>query len=318
MNTLQVRMKSYIQPFERVLALRELQILAGVQPRPLGLLEETSLDFEIASPRTQADLVQRLAYWETVEQERCLVITDQSLRESTMNLARSNIAIKALRQQLPFQKRIPLPNRRCLRYGTHGLHEYRGKFFPQLVRSLINISGISQGGIVADPMSGSGTTVVEAMLAGCQGWGLDMNPLSVFIGNTKAKLLSADPNSLTESYEQIKNELLDAHIKQHNPGYLAKLPAVDQDYLMAWFSNAILADIDDISMAIARINDEYARDLMRVALSNILRHISWQKDDDLRVRKQIEPDVKIDAKKEFLDELGRSVRVVLSFLFQNG
>lgn len=41
MNTLRVRMKTYIQPFERVLAIRELQALSGAKPRHLGLLEET-------------------------------------------------------------------------------------------------------------------------------------------------------------------------------------------------------------------------------------------------------------------------------------
>lgn len=39
---------------------------------------------------------------------------------------------------------------------------------------------------------------------------------------------------------------------------------------------------------------------------------------DLRVRKDVRLDVDIDPKREFLEELGRSVRAVLAFLFQNG
>jgi hypothetical protein len=49
MNTLCVRMKPYIQPFERVLALRELRAISGAEPRPLGLFEEMSIDFELQS-----------------------------------------------------------------------------------------------------------------------------------------------------------------------------------------------------------------------------------------------------------------------------
>jgi len=61
-----------------------------------------------------------------------------------------------------------------------------------------------------------------------------------------------------------------------------------------------------------------ARNLMWVSLSNILRSVSWQKDDDLRVRKEIRTDAEIDPKKEFLEELTRSVRAVLAFLYQSG
>ena len=57
---------------------------------------------------------------------------------------------------------------------------------------------------------------------------------------------------------------------------------------------------------------------MWVSLSNILRSVSWQKIDDLRVRKRVQLDVEIQSKKQFLDELGRSIRAVLGFLYQEG
>jgi len=319
MNTLCVRMKPYIQPFERVLALRELRAISGAEPRPLGLFEEMSIDFELQSARAQCDLVDRLAYWETVEHGSYRVVTEQSLRESTVNVVRNGIALDMLRKQLPFKGEVPLPNRRCLRYGTHGIHEYRGKFFPQLVRSLINISGTPPGGVVADPMSGSGTTIVESLLAGCRGLGIDLNPLSVFLGKVKCTLLTADAEKLKAAYEQVRAELLALEKrKARRLDYLESLPKADQEYLSAWFSEDVLAGLDDIGRAIAQVTDERARDLMRVSLSNILRSVSWQKDDDLRVRKDIRLDVEIDPKKEFLEEMSRSIRAVLAFLYQNG
>lgn len=319
MNVLKVRMKPYIQPFERVLALRELHALAGAEPLALESKSETSTDFEIRSPCSHDVFARRLAYWEIVEYGEQMTVTEQSLREATVNLVRNGVALDTLRQQLPFQNEAPFPNRRCLRYGTHGLHEHRGKFFPQLVRSLINISGTHHGGVVADPMSGSGTTVVEAILAGCCGRGLDMNPLSVFMGNAKAKLLSADAERLRQDYERIRSRLLVVEgRKKIRLAYFENLPEIDQEYLSAWFSAEVLAGLDDISRAIQELDDERSRDFMRVALSNILRRVSWQKDDDLRVRKEIRLDIEIDSKKEFLEEIGRSIRTVLAFLFQNG
>ncbi|MDI6766653.1 MAG: hypothetical protein QME52_07515 [Bacteroidota bacterium] len=49
-------------------------------------------------------------------------------------------------------------------YATHGLFPYRGKFHPQLVKGLLNILSVKPGGIVLDPMCGSGTLNVETSL----------------------------------------------------------------------------------------------------------------------------------------------------------
>ena len=78
----------------------------------------------------------------------------------------------------------------------------------------------------------------------------------------------------------------------------------------------MLTGLDEIASVIETVKDESVRDFMRISLSNILRRVSWQKDDDLRVRKEIRLDVEIDPKKEFLEEMGRSVRAVLAFLYQ--
>lgn len=320
MNLLRVRMKPYIQPFERELAIQELRSLSNVAQDAIKDIEGVEHEFMVDTNSAPSILADRLTYWETVSMGADVYITKQSLRESTVNLVRNGVALDALNRQLPFTAdSVPLPNRRCLRYGTHGVHEYRGKFFPQLVRSLINISGAPIGGVVADPMSGSGTTAVEAALAGYHGLGLDMNPLSVFLGRTKCALLSADTAELAAGYEQIRAELLTTEDRQNGRlEYFESLPEEDQHYLQKWFSTDVLAGLDDISNAITRLPNEDSKLLARVALSNIIRSVSWQKDEDLRVRKEVRLDVEIDPKKEFLEEIGRSVRAVLAFLYQSG
>ena len=54
---------------------------------------------------------------------------------------------------------------------------------------------------------------------------------------------------------------------------------------------------------------------MRLALSNIIRSVSWQKGDDLRVRKEVRPDADIDPIGEFLEELQRSAKAILALLY---
>lgn len=129
-NEFTLILKKYIQPFERVLAYRELSALTGVTFNEAALLNERANTHSVVSIASQDILVDRLTYWESVQEGAVATVTKQSLRESTVNLVRNGIALDELRAKLPFDKNIPLPNRRCLRYGTHGIHEYRGKFFP--------------------------------------------------------------------------------------------------------------------------------------------------------------------------------------------
>ena len=92
-----------------------------------------------------------------------------------------------------------LPNKRCLRDAIHGLHEYRGKFFPQLVRALMNVARLPENAVVLDPMCGSGTTLVEARLSGRRCFGIDMNPPSVFVSDVKCEALALRPSALVTS-----------------------------------------------------------------------------------------------------------------------
>ena len=61
-------------------------------------------------------------------------------------------------------------------YLTHGLHSYKGKFFPQLVRSLLNHAEAGPGSVVVDPFVGSGTVLRVASELGMPAIGIDLNP----------------------------------------------------------------------------------------------------------------------------------------------
>jgi len=313
-NTIVCSLKNYIQPFERNLAIAELSALAGTSPDS----DREQANIRVETATSVEELAARLSYYETVSQGEVRMPTRQVLREATLYVARNGIPIPDIKKQLPVKEDGPLPNRRCLRYGTHGIHEYRGKFFPQLVRSLINVAKIPADGIVADPMCGSGTTLVEASLAPCRGIGIDMNPLSVFMSSVKCKLLAAAPDLLADEYHQVRDDLLKAEPRPVSKrlAYLRALPENDQKYLKDWFSMQVLEDLDVVATRIATVRDANVRDFMRLALSNIIRGVSWQKDEDLRIRKEIRPDVEIDPIREFLEEMGRSVRIVTAFLYQ--
>jgi hypothetical protein len=314
--SLSCRLKPYIQPFERELAYRELKALARAGLKREGTPEECA-SFQVRSEVEAKVLVRELAFWETVTGHET-AITKQSLREATVNVVRNGVPIFELLVKLPFKQHVPIPNRRCLRYGPHGIHEYRGKFFPQLVRALINIGSVPENGIVADPFSGSGTTMIEAILANRKAIGLDMNPLSVFMGQTKCAILTTTFSALKEAYDQVRSSLLDPVPRRAFASWISGLASEDQEYLKAWFDPIIIRDLDLIASCISSLTKRPIRDFMLLCFSNILRRVSLQKEDDLRVRRELKAVDEMDPVKDFLEELGRSTRLVLALLREEG
>ena len=88
-------------------------------------------------------------------------------------------------------------------YATHSLFPYRGKFHPQLIKSLLNIIGIKNGELVLDPMCGSGTTNIEAALIGINSVAVDISPFCRLMTKTKFESLKAKNGELQQL---IKNE----------------------------------------------------------------------------------------------------------------
>lgn len=90
-------------------------------------------------------------------------------------------------------------SRRKNEYLTHGFHKYKAKFFPRLARSLINYTCPDDEGLVLDPYCGSGTTGLEASLMGMNAVEFDIDPLSVFIAQSKAILGHLDLGKFVEA-----------------------------------------------------------------------------------------------------------------------
>lgn len=67
---------------------------------------------------------------------------------------------------------------------THGLHPYPAKFIPHIPRNLLAAHGRSDLPVL-DPMCGSGTTLVEAAVAGHDAIGVDLNPIAVLAATAK-------------------------------------------------------------------------------------------------------------------------------------
>ena len=313
MGALTCRIKEYIQPFERHLALQELRALVKGPVVPLDGSPNTASMFSIQDSSDTEKLREALAYWRSVgDDENGLTVQLRS--EASAMVARNGSNTEHLPETVRSQVPGCLPRKRCLRYATHGLHEYRGKFFPQLVRALMNIAELEDGAVVLDPMCGSGTTPVEARLSGRQCYGLDMNPLSVFISNVKCAALALQASDLVTAYGSLHDRLRESPAHDPEEGRSRHLADSDRMYLERWFNPKILVELDRIEQAIRRLPEPALRNFFLVCLSNILRKVSWQKTDDLRVRREMTDFASGKAIEFFLAEALRSTRVVAAFL----
>jgi DNA modification methylase len=77
------------------------------------------------------------------------------------------------------------------RYASHNYHAFPAKFPPQLPRKFIEAL-TARGDVVLDPMAGSGTTIVEAFLAGRDSIGVDIDPLALRLCQTKTTYLPVE------------------------------------------------------------------------------------------------------------------------------
>ncbi len=69
---------------------------------------------------------------------------------------------------------------------THGFHSYPARFHPLLARRLLD--DVRPAQVVLDPFVGSGTSLIEALLRGAYGRGVDVNPLAIELTRLKASV----------------------------------------------------------------------------------------------------------------------------------
>ncbi len=315
MESSSFKIKEFIQPFERHLALQELRALAQQRLVPLDGDMESAKTFGVAGPHDVGVLRTSLAYWISVG-DMPEGLTHQIRREATSLVARNGARPEDLTDIVRSRLQHSLPRSRCLRYATHGIHEYRGKFFPQLVRALMNIAELTGDSLVLDPMCGSGTTLVEACLAGRTCFGVDLNPLSVFLSNVKCAALTLHADQLVEAYQMLE-EALNKPAYRKSYAYF-RLNASDQAYLARWFDRHVLNELERVRCAIGALDNAIVRNFYLVSLSNILRAVSFQKLDDLRVRRELTEYDEGRAVKAFLAEASRATKLVAAHLADQG
>jgi len=100
---------------------------------------------------------------------------------------------------------------------SHTLYKYPGRFSPRFARQVI-VQMTRPGDVVLDPFVGGGTSLVEAMAAGRDGIGLDVNELAVFVTKVKTRLFTdAELRRVSNRMDALSSETLNAHSHSTTP-----------------------------------------------------------------------------------------------------
>ena len=172
------------------------------------------------------------------------------------------------------------------KYVTHGIHAYKGKFYPQLARSLFNLADLRPGQRVLDPFCGSGTVPLESYLNGMEGFGFDMNPLAVRIAKAKTEIVLVDPYLRDRLLGQFQERLAGLRPGEHD---WSAFPAGLRSEVESWFPNSVIRKLAVLLKEIRSTPEPRVKEFLEVILSSIVRDVSQQDPEDLRIRRRAVP-----------------------------
>jgi DNA modification methylase len=173
-------------------------------------------------------------------------------------------------------------------YAGHGLHRYKGKFYPQLAKALINLSNpYTRAGIVLDPFGGCGTVALEARLAGLRAVSMDVNPLAIEVTRAKLALLDLSVPCLEAAISRVSSA------SATGPGEVdwAQFSPQVHAELESWFPRTVLAKLGLLLSAIDQAASRSASrqllsSVLRAVVSDMIREVSQQEPSDLRIRRR--------------------------------
>lgn len=171
---------------------------------------------------------------------------------------------------------------------THYLFRYPAKFHAPVARALVE-QYTEPGSLILDPFCGSGTLLVEAVVAGRSAVGIDVDPIAALVSAAKVRRFNA--TRLKKSVEDVLTRL--SHFERSIDEYAALMfgRLGDDDYrcqlspvqpwvpalpnIEHWFRDYVVIDLGRIRKVIETTAlPESHRLLMRVVFASIIRNAS--------------------------------------------
>ncbi len=161
---------------------------------------------------------------------------------------------KSLKNEVHFQNAFKTPIQRW--------YPYREGYSQKLVNTFINRLDVK--GLVFDPFSGSGTTMLSARNNNLKSYGIDVNPISVLVSRSENEIyIKSDIIEIEKTITNIK------HINKSKLIYTTPFNLAEKT-----FNNEILQSLLQLKENLANIENEKIRNLAFVSWLSIIESVS--------------------------------------------
>ena len=176
--------------------------------------------------------------------------------------------------------------------GPHLLHPYPAKLLHQIPRFFLSVNALSKpDGLVLDPFCGTGTVLLEALIADRRAVGADSNPLARLV--TRAKTTRLDRESLRRDCELIRERLAELDRETDIPD------VVNRSY---WFYPHVTRELGRLSSILLSLREGPTRDFLLMCFSDCVRKVSLA---DLRVSVPVRLSLRRYPKRHWLHDSAR-------------
>lgn len=189
---------------------------------------------------------------------------------------------------------------------THCFHTYPAMMIPQVARELINKYKNKNTKLIFDPYMGSGTTLIEAKLAGINSVGTDLNPLARLIAKVKTEKLN------TEEIDEIEEKILyfkkNIFEKEFNINKI-NISIPEFNIRDNWFNLVTLKELGLIKNFIENIENLKIKNFFLIAFTEIIRLVSYTRNGEFKlysIESEKKESFKPDTFKFFLEKLNEN------------
>jgi hypothetical protein len=160
------------------------------------------------------------------------------------------------------------------RTHVHGFHTYPARMHPATAAGLLRAVA-PEGAPVLDPFCGSGTVLVEALIAGHPAFGTDLNPIAVRLARLKTTPTDAGQREALRA-AAASVAAFAAERRARRAGATRRYPPED----VALFEPHVLLELDSLRAGMAEcVPGENARGALELVLSAILVKVSRRRSD---------------------------------------
>lgn len=165
---------------------------------------------------------------------------------------------------------------------THIYHDYPARMIPQIPRNLLKILEEKEGNVLFDPYCGSGSSLVEGLMAGLNVIGTDINPLAKLISEAKVEY-TIDPNELNREIE---------HFVEFTMFPKGTPKIIKKDNLEFWFKPSAIKGIGFIIRYISSIKDKRIKKFFEATASETIRESSNTRKGEFKLYRYSEEKLK--------------------------